>query len=230
MTTTNVFVHHAQDREGRFTADLIHAFHREPCQSLPIESPDSLRRLRSFLEEHGWSSGMPLPLPLIVVMNDLGGTATHTHRIMHGEPLVNWLRSLITSAVQQHGAPAVNTLRELIATHLSMHTIQAMAIGLSSPTTTTADQVGGAAEPSPPPPPPPSRVAMPGRQISQKAMSMARVEDDNEEDDEEGTWSVMPARASRSKGTVNVMDVMKQGDMNRKDAQSSLRMTSAPVR
>ena len=68
-TTTNVFVYHPQDHEGRLVADVIRALYNqpEPFRFLPIESPGSLQRLRLFLQQHGLAIGAPVILPFVVI-------------------------------------------------------------------------------------------------------------------------------------------------------------------
>ena len=48
-------------------------------------------------------------------MEDLSGLATNTHRVINGEALDAWIRSLLQNAVKQHGNRALMVLRDAIA-------------------------------------------------------------------------------------------------------------------
>ena len=50
-----------------------------------MDSPPSLERMNRFLAQV--AGGSHIHLPFLVVMQDLTGLATHTHRLVHGEAL-----------------------------------------------------------------------------------------------------------------------------------------------
>ena len=180
-------------------------------------------------------------------MEDLSGTATHTHRIIHGEALSAWIRTLVQSTVSDQGSKAMMTLRDAVGTHLGMHTLHMIALCLSDnlPAVSSAPQppapasVVNATNEAPTPRPIRPVVIPPGvvSRSSSSTSAAGRIPPEaassstswpETEGDVAGmilpeTWSSMPTRSPRGKA-VNVMEVMKQGDKQRH--QDSLRIST----
>lgn len=128
------------------------AYWRTSSIALTVESPRSLLRMERFLDRKGLS----VSLPFVVIMNDVSTQQTHTHKVIHGEALVEWLQDILRG-IAEHGPAALPQLRQSVFSNLSMVTLSLAALCVRPdhppPSTPPAAMPQALASATPPPPP-----------------------------------------------------------------------------
>ena len=94
----NVFVFHAQDSQGCALAALLrHCDTDLRFQYLPVESPESVKHMQSFLLKQCLSPDT-VGLPFVVSVQPLSNGDYHRN-VLYGTPLVEWLGELIDAVI-----------------------------------------------------------------------------------------------------------------------------------
>lgn len=241
----NVFVFHAQDSQGCALAALVRYCDVElRFQYLPVETPDSVRRMHRFLQQQGLSADI-VGLPFVVTVQPSPSNVV-TRSVLHGAPFIQWIDSLINAVMQTPISPAPPQLCEMVLAPFLPHTLRLLAytMGLVAPitTTTTDNNEHHAVVVSPPTPPPPlsanngselvndrrGKIAT-GAGVMKKGSSMQENQqqskgspddsDMEEDDDAEMMWSnvdksSLPRRNRES--TVNIAQVMMESKTREK--------------
>lgn len=90
----NIFVYHAQDREGRVLAALLRACDKsQQFDFLPVETAKSIEHMHRFLQQNKLDP-RTTTLPFIVLVADTEAEGTK-RSVLQGDGLHQWLTSLV---------------------------------------------------------------------------------------------------------------------------------------
>jgi hypothetical protein len=212
----NVFVFHAQDSQGCALAALLrHCDTDLRFQYLPVESPESVKHMQSFLLKHCLSPDT-VGLPFVVSIQPLSNGDYHRN-VLYGTPLVEWLGELI-DAVIAAPTPPRGLCESVLANFLpqtlyliahSMRTMSMQSSGAQQPEPVVVSQQ----QPQPQSPPQPSpNTTMDTNTDTIDNTEGFKPEATGDPDEDGSVWSNTDSRQLESKRnkTVNIAAVMAQ--------------------
>ena len=217
----NVFVFHAQDSQGCALAALLrHCDTDLRFQYLPVESPEGVRHMQSFLLKQCLSPDT-VGLPFVVSVQPLSNGDYHRN-VLYGTPLVEWLGELIDAVIAAPSPPRglcesvlANFLPQTL--YLIAHSMRMMSaqgsVAQQPPPPMQPQSQPPPPQPNPPPPqptPPPAAAVEPNETNAEP--EGFQQEASMEETNDGSVWSNTENQqmGSRRNKTVNIAAIMAQ--------------------
>ena len=217
----NVFVFHARDSQGCALAALVrHCDSELRFQYLPVDAPDSVRRMHRFLQQQDLSPDA-VGLPFVVSVQPTASDVVH-RSVLHGAPLIEWIGNLV-NAVMMDTPVAPPRLCDTVLGPFLPHTLRLLAYTmglLAPPPPTQTTQIPAQPTMDDPVIEPEAVAEAETTDPQQRQISQPKTYDSEPEEEEGMVWTTvdktpMPRR-NPEKRTVNIAQVMMESKTREK--------------